>query len=42
MIKYVSYAYTLQEDTIFDGKISTAGELVVKSQYMICMKENTK
>ena len=41
-VKYVSYAYKLHEDTKFDGKISTAGELVVKSQYMESIKENKK
>ena len=38
VIKYVSVECTLQEDTICDGKISTAGEIAVKDQYMNCMK----
>ena len=37
MIKYDSDDHRLQEDTTCDGKFSTAGELVVKSQYIICV-----
>ena len=39
VIKFVSEAYTLQDDTKCDGQISSAGELVVNEQYIICMKE---
>ena len=42
MIKLISEPYTLQEETMCDGKISTACELVVKSQYINCMQDNTK
>ena len=42
VIKLMLQYYTLQEDTTPDGKISTAGELVVKSQYMNCIQDNTK
>ena len=42
VIKFMSEHYTLQEETMCDGKISTAGELVVKSQYMNCIQYNTK
>ena len=38
VIKLVSEAYTLQYDTIFDGKISSAGEIVAKAQYLRCMQ----
>ena len=34
-------AYTLQHDTTCDGQISSAGELVVNSQYLRCMQEKT-
>ena len=39
MKKYVSDNYKLQEESTCTGKISTADELVVKAQYMICMKK---
>ena len=42
MIKCMSEYYTLQEYTTCNGQISTAGELVVKSQYMNCMQDFTK
>ena len=35
---FTSGAYTLQENTTIDGKILTAGELVVKSQYLCSIK----
>ena len=35
-------AYTLQEDTTCVEKISMANKLVVKDQYLNCMKENAK
>ena len=40
VIKFVSEAYTLQDDTTCDGKISSVDELFVKAQYLNCMKEN--
>ena len=40
-IKFVSEAYNLKYDTTCDGKIISAGEIVVKAQYLICMQENT-
>ena len=42
MIKFVSEAYTLQEETMSNGQISTAGELVVKVQYIKCIQDNKK
>ena len=38
---FTSEAYTLQENTTIDGQIITAGELVVKSQYLCYMQEDT-
>ena len=35
---FTSEAYTLQYNTTIDGKIITAGELVVKAQYILSMK----
>ena len=42
MIKLISKPYTLQEETICDRQISTAGKIVVKSQYINCIQDNTK
>ena len=42
VVKYVSDSYTLQGDTTCDCQIITAGELVVRAQYMSYTKENTK
>ena len=36
-----SGAYTLQDNTTIDGQMITAGELVVKSQYLCSMKVYT-
>ena len=36
----MSESYALQEETTPDVKISTYGELVVKSQYIECMQDN--
>ena len=33
VIEFVSEAYTPQEDTTCDGKISTAGEMVARAHY---------
>ena len=41
VIMFTSGAYTLQENTTIDGKIITAGELVVKVQYLCSMKIDT-
>ena len=42
VIKLISEAYALREETTCDRKIGSAGELVVKAQYINCMKDNTK
>ena len=42
VIKFVSEPYTLQGETMFGRQISTSVELVFKSQYMDCMKDNTE
>ena len=42
MNKFDSEAFALQKDTTCDGKISKAGKLVVKAQYISCMQEKTK
>ena len=34
VIKFISEAYTLQNNTIFDVKLISAGELFVKAQYL--------
>ena len=41
VIKFTSEAYTLQDNTTIDGQIITAGELVVKAQYICSMEVNT-
>ena len=38
---FTSAAYTLQENTTIDRKITTAGELVVKAQYLCSMQVET-
>ena len=38
---FTSGAYTLQENTSIDGKIITAGELVVKAKYLCSMQIDT-
>ena len=35
---FTSEVYTLQDNTTIDGKIITAGELVVNSQYLCSMQ----
>ena len=40
-IMFTSGAYTLQENTTIDGQIITAGELVVKAQYLCSMQVYT-
>ena len=34
VIKLLSEVYTLQKNTIIDGQVISAGELVVKAQYL--------
>ena len=41
VIMFTSGAYTLQENTTIDRQIITAGELVVKAQYLCSMKIDT-
>ena len=41
VIMFISEAYTLQDNTTIDGKIITAGKLVVKSQYLSSMQVDT-
>ena len=41
VIMFTSWAYTLQYNTKIDGKIITAGELVVKAQYICSMQIDT-
>ena len=41
VIMFTPEAYTLQDNTIIDGKIITAGELVVKAQYICSMQLDT-
>ena len=38
---FTSGAYTLQENTTIDGKIITAGELVVKAKYLCSVQIET-
>ena len=38
VIKFVSYTYTLQEDTSCEGQIISAGEICFKTKYLICMQ----
>ena len=38
---FTSGAYILQENTTIDGQIITAGELVIKAQYLCYMKIDT-
>ena len=40
-IMFTSGAYTLQGNTTIDGKIITAGELVVKAKYLCSMHMDT-
>ena len=41
VIMFTSEAYTLQENTTIDGQIITAGELVVKAQYICSIQIET-
>ena len=39
--QFLSYAYTLQNNTTIDGQVIYSGELFVKAQYLCSMQENT-
>ena len=41
VIKFLSYAYTLQNNTTIYGQVISARELVVKAQYLCSIQENT-
>ena len=41
VIQFISDAYTLQNNTTVDGQVISAGELVVKEQYLCYMQEKT-
>ena len=41
VIKFISEAYTLQNNTTIDGQMISSGELVVKAQYLCYTKENS-
>ena len=41
VIIFISEAYTLKNNTTIDGQIISAGELVVKAQYLFSMQETT-
>ena len=41
MIKFLSEAYTLHDDTTCDIQISSASELFVKAKYLSSMQEKT-
>ena len=38
VIKFISEAYTLQNNTQIDGQVISDGELVVKAQYLFSIK----
>ena len=38
VIQFLSKAYTLQDNTTIDGQVISAGELVVKEQYLCSMQ----
>ena len=40
-LRFTSEAYTIQDNTTIEGKIITAGKLVVKSQYLCSMQVDT-
>ena len=41
VIMFTSGAYKLQDNTTIDGQVITAGELVVKAQYLCYMQMDT-
>ena len=40
VIQLVSDSYTLQNNTVIDGQVTSTGELVVKAQYLCSVQEN--
>ena len=42
VIRFMSKYYTIKEAIMCNRKISSAGELVFKDQYISCMEDNTK
>ena len=38
IVEYVSNAFTLHEDTTTDGQISDLGKLLIRAEYISCMK----
>ena len=41
VIQFISEAHTLQKNTTIYGQVISAYGLVVKAQYLCCIKENT-
>ena len=41
-IMFISEAYTLKNNITIDGQIISAGELLVKAQYIFSMQENIR
>ena len=41
VIRFISEAYTLQNNTTIDGQVISDGELFVKAKYLCSMQENT-
>ena len=41
VIQFLSYTYTLKNNTTIEGQVISAGELFVKAKYLCSMQENT-
>ena len=41
VMKFISEAYTLENNTTTDGQIISAGKIFVKAQYLFSMQENS-
>ena len=41
VIQFLSEAYTLQNNTTIDGQVISAGQLVIRDQYLLSIQENT-
>ena len=41
VIQFLSDSYRLKNNTTVDGQVISAGELVVKAQYICSMQKNT-
>ena len=41
VIKFISEAYTMKNNTTIEGKMISSGELVVREQYIFSLQENT-